>query len=363
MSKRVHNFNAGPAALPLSVLQSVQSELVDYQGQGLSVMEMSHRSPTFDGIINDARATLTRLYAIPDTHEVLFLQGGASLQFAMVPMNVGHGGAFLNTGTWTSRALAEAGRMGPAYEIWSSKDAGFTHVPQPNTDLAVPADARYLHYCSNNTIFGTQYHHQPVATTADGRALPLVCDMSSDFLSRPVNIGAYDIIFAGAQKNAGPSGVCVVIVKKTISRTFEGEATTPLILRYQTQAEKGSMYNTPNTFGIYVLSKVAAWVEAQGGLAAVQATNTQKAGLLYDAIDAHPLASGHATPDSRSQMNVTFRLQDAAQEKALLAIASDAGIIGLKGHRSVGGLRASLYNAVSLESVTMLTGLLNAFRG
>ena len=363
MSKRVHNFNAGPAALPLSVLKSVQSELVDYQGQGLSVMEMSHRSPTFDGIINDARATLTRLYAIPDTHEVLFLQGGASLQFAMVPMNVGSGGAFLNTGTWTSRALAEAGRIGAAYDLWSSKDAGFTHVPQPDVPLVAPDAARYLHYCSNNTIFGTQYHHQPVAKTAAGRALSLVCDMSSDFLSRPVNVGAYDIIFAGAQKNAGPSGVCVVIIKKTISRDFQGDPSTPIILRYQTQAEKGSMYNTPNTFGIYVLGKVARWVEDQGGLAAVQATNAKKAGLLYDAIDAHPLAQGHATPDSRSQMNVTFRLQDPAQEKALLSIASDAGIIGLKGHRSVGGLRASLYNAVSIESVTAVVGLLNAYRG
>lgn len=362
MSKRVHNFNAGPAALPLSVLKSVQSELVDYQGHGLSVMEMSHRSAAFDGIIDAARATLTRLYAIPDTHEVLFLQGGASLQFAMVPMNLGGGGAFLNTGTWTSRALAEAGRVGEAYEIWSSKDAGFTHVPQPDTTLVAPDAARYLHYCSNNTIFGTQYHHRPVAKTASGRPLPLVCDMSSDFLSRPVDVGAFDIIFAGAQKNAGPSGVCVVIIKKSISRDFQGANSTPIILRYQTQAEKGSMYNTPNTFGIYVLGEVARWVEAQGGLTAVQATNATKAKALYDAIDAHPLATGHATADSRSQMNVTFRLQDAEQEKALLSIASDAGVIGLKGHRSVGGLRASLYNAVSLASVTTVVGLLNAFR-
>ena len=365
MSKRVHNFNAGPAALPLSVLLSVQSELVDYQGHGLSVMEMSHRSLAFEGIIDAARATLTRLYGIPDTHEVLFLQGGASLQFAMVPMNLpdGGNGAFLNTGTWTNRALAEAGRVGDAHEIWSSKDAGFNHVPQPDVPLVAPDAARYLHYCSNNTIFGTQYHHRPVAKTADGRALPLVCDMSSDFLSRPINVSAYDLIFAGAQKNAGPSGVCVVIVKKTISRDFQGDPRTPIILRYQTHAEKGSMYNTPNTFGIYVLGEVATWVERKGGLAAIEAINAKKARMLYDAIDAHPLARGHATPESRSQMNVTFRLQDAAQEKALLSIASDAGVIGLKGHRSVGGLRASLYNAVSVESVATLVGLLNAFRG
>lgn len=357
MSKRTYNFNAGPAALPLSVLEEVQAELVDYAGLGMSVMEMSHRSPEYEAIIGDARDTLTRLYAIPDTHEVLFLQGGASLQFAMVPLNLGSGGAFVNTGTWTNRALAEAKRIGPATEIWTSKAGGFRAVPGPDVTLTAPAGTPYLHYASNNTIYGTQYQHVPKTD------LPLVCDMSSDFISRPVDVARYDLIFAGAQKNAGPSGVCVVIVKKALSRSFTGAPSTPIILRYQTQAEQDSMYNTPNTFGIYVLGKVVRWVEAQGGLAAIHAQNQAKAAALYAAIDAHPLAKGHAEPASRSLMNVTFTLQTPEQEKALLQRAKDAGIVGLKGHRSVGGLRASLYNAVPMEAVEAVIGLLADFKG
>lgn len=363
MSKRTYNFNAGPAALPLAVLKSVQSELVDYQGLGLSVMEMSHRSPEYGAIIDAARATITRLYDVPSTHEVLFLQGGASLQFAMVPLNLGSGGAFINTGTWTSRALAEAGRIGPASEIWSSKAGGFRAVPSADTPLTVPDGTPYVHYASNNTIYGTQYQHLPAVRTAAGAPVPRVCDMSSDFLSRPVDVGAFDVIFAGAQKNAGPSGVCVVIIKKSLSRAFTGAPSTPIILRYQTQAEKGSMYNTPNTFGIYVLGKVARWVEDQGGLAAIHAQNQRKAAALYAAIDAHPLAKGHAEVPSRSLMNVTFNLQTPEQEAALLAQASAAGIIGLKGHRSVGGLRASIYNAVPREAIDAVIELLGAFKG
>jgi phosphoserine aminotransferase len=363
MSKRTHNFNAGPAALPLAVLESVQSELVDYQGLGLSVMEMSHRSAEYGAIIDDARATITRLYAVPATHEVLFLQGGASLQFAMVPYNLGSGGAFINTGTWTSRALAEAGRIGPASEIWSSKADGFRAVPGADQTLTVPDGTPYVHYASNNTIYGTQYQHLPTVQTAAGAPVPRVCDMSSDFLSRPIDISAFDVIFAGAQKNAGPSGVCVVIIKKSISRSFHGAPSTPIILRYQTQAEKGSMYNTPNTFGIYVLGKVAHWVEDQGGLTAIHQTNLSKANALYAAIDAHPLAKGHAETASRSLMNVTFNLQTPEQEKALLAQASAAGIIGLKGHRSVGGLRASIYNAVPRAAVDAVIELLQGFKG
>lgn len=357
MSKRTFNFNAGPAALPLAVLEAVQAELIDFRGLGMSIMEMSHRSADFEAVIDDARATLTRLYAIPDTHEVLFLQGGASLQFAMVPLNLGSGGAFVNTGTWTSRALAEAQRIGPASEIWSSEAGGFRAVPGPDVALTAPAGTPYLHYASNNTIYGTQYQHLPQTD------LPLVCDMSSDFLSRPIDIGRFDVIFAGAQKNAGPSGVTVVIIKKALSRCFTGAPNTPIILRYATQAKKGSMYNTPNTFGIYVLGKVAGWVEAQGGLAAMHALNETKAAQLYAAIDAHPLAKGHAEQASRSLMNVTFNLQTPEQEQALLAQAKAAGIVGLKGHRSVGGLRASIYNAVPLAAVEAVVELLNAFEG
>ena len=356
MTERVHNFNAGPAALPFSVLNTVHEQLLNYENYGLSLMEMSHRSKEFQAVIDGAQAALTELYDIPDTHEVMFLQGGASLQFAMIPMNFGAHGNYLNTGTWSTRAIAEARTISSAEEIWSDAENGFRRVPQ-DSELALQTDARYLHYTSNNTIYGTQYHHIPQTT------LPLITDMSSDFLSRPMDVSAFDLIYAGAQKNIGPSGVTVLIIKKSISRAFDGDPRVPKILRYQTQAEKGSMYNTPNTFGIWVIKLVAEHVLELGGLAAMDAENQRKADLLYSVIDEHPLCTGHASADSRSLMNVTFRMENPEQEQAFLERCSQANMIGLKGHRSVGGLRASIYNAVPSESVAHLCETISHFRG
>lgn len=358
MSERKHNFNAGPGALPLPVLEHIQQHLVDYQGLGLSLLEMSHRTADFQKVIDRATAAITELYGVPDTHEVLFLQGGASHQFAMVPLNLGSGGAYINTGTWSRKALAEARIIGEAHEVWSSEGEGYKSVPQPDAQLSIPAGVPYLHYTSNNTIAGTQYHHVPEAT------VPLVCDMSSDFLSRPLDVTPFDVIYAGAQKNAGPSGVTIVIIRKSVSREFRGRKDTAKILRYVTHAAEGSLYNTPNTFGIWAVALVAEWVKAEGGLAAMAEKNAAKAKLLYDLFDERSdLYRGHARPDSRSHMNVTFRMATEAQETALLTAAKAKGIIGLKGHRSVGGLRASIYNAVPMASVEVLAELMRRFEG
>ena len=356
MTERVHNFNAGPAALPFSVLSTVHQQLLNYDDHGLSLMEMSHRSSEFQAVIDGAQAALTELYNIPDTHEVMFLQGGASLQFAMIPMNLGAGGDYLNTGTWSTRAVAEAKTIGSAQEIWSDAHNGFKSIPQDH-EWTLSDTARYLHYTSNNTIYGTQYHHVPHA------GVPLVTDMSSDFLSRPLNISDFALIYAGAQKNIGPSGVTVLIIKKSISRSFIGEERVPKILRYPTQAEKGSMYNTPNTFGIWVIKLVAEHVLSMGGLTAVDAQNQAKAKQLYSVIDEHPLCDGHAAKNSRSLMNVTFRMQTPEQEARFLERCGELNMIGLKGHRSVGGLRASIYNAVPTASVDRLCDALSSFSG
>ncbi|MFN3196833.1 MAG: 3-phosphoserine/phosphohydroxythreonine transaminase [Bradymonadia bacterium] len=354
MSRR-RIFNAGPTALPLPVLQRAQADLLDYQGQGLSVMEMSHRSPGFQAIFDESVAALTEVLSIPDTHEVLFLQGGASLQFAMLAYNLGDGGAYLNTGAWSTKALKEANILGKGSEIWSSADTGFNAVPQPDEALNLPSDTTYLHYTSNNTIYGTQYSAPPKVD------VPLVCDMSSDIMSRPVDIGAHDFIYAGAQKNAGPSGVTIIIARKEILHGAPKREGVPTMLRYDTHAKKGSMFNTPNTFGIYLIGLVARWVLDQGGVEAMARLNTQKSSLLYDIFDDRAdIFAGHAQRHSRSQMNVTFTMRDDSATPALLAAAADRGIIGLKGHRSVGGLRASIYNAVPLEDVEVLAELLRS---
>jgi len=353
MSSRKHNFNPGPAALPLSVLEQAARDLVDYRGLGLGIPEMSHRSAEFAEIIDRARASLTRLYAVPDSHEVLFLQGGASLQFAMIPMNFGVGGAYINTGVWSAKALKEARVLGLAYDVWSDEAGGYRRVPGPEVSFGLPDGCRYLHYTSNNTIFGTQYRHVPKTT------VPRICDMSSDFLSQPIDVSAFDLIYAGAQKNAGPAGVTIVIGRRDRLRGFDGLPGTPKILRYATHAEKGSLFHTPNTFGIYLAGLVVDWVEAQGGLKGIARLNARKAERLYNVVDGRPdTFSGHAEPASRSHMNVTFTLVDPTREADLLAAATERGIMGIKGHRSVGGLRASIYNAVSMESVDVLATLL-----
>lgn len=355
MAKRIHNFSAGPGALPLSVLEEAQRQLIDFHGLGASVMEISHRSKPFESVLFAARDALAELYGLPDTHEVLFLQGGAHLQFAMVPLNLG-AGAYVNTGVWAKRAYEEAARVGDAWEVHSERAGGFRNVPGPETRFDVPAGAKYLHYTSNNTIYGTQFQHIPQSD------LPLVCDMSSDFISKPMDLGRFALVYAGAQKNAGPSGVTIIIARKDVLRTYTGDSKVPLIMRYHIHAENDSMYNTPNTWGVYILGLVAQWVKARGGLKAIEAANEEKAAMIYDVLDAFPeVFDPHAAKEARSRMNITFRLRDAEREKGLLARAEAADIIGLKGHRSVGGLRASTYNAVPKESVAALANLLRDF--
>lgn len=352
--KRAHNFNAGPSALPLPVLEEAQRRLVDH-GEGLSVLEMSHRSKAFQAILDEAKERLGRLLDVPDDYEILFLQGGASLQFAMVPMNLGQGGAYVTTGAWGQKALEEARVVGKAHEIWTSQADGFRRVPGAEEKLDVPADAPFLHVTTNNTIYGTQWHHVPAARC-------LVADMSSDILARPLDVSKFGLIYAGAQKNAGPSGVTVVIGRRDVLRTFAGEATVPKILRYETHAKAGSLYNTANTFGIWLCAQVYRWVEEEGGLREMERRAQLKAQRLYEVIDARPdVFSGHAEESSRSWMNVTFRLPSEEAERRFLAEAAQAGCVGLGGHRSVGGVRASIYNAVPMESVEVLAGLMERF--
>jgi phosphoserine aminotransferase len=356
MAGRKHNFNPGPAALPLTVLEKAQRNLVDHEGLGLSLLEMSHRAKDFEAILEKATATISELYGLPADHDVLFLQGGASLQFAMVPLNLGPGGAYVNTGEWSTRAVKEAQIVGRGTEVWSSEKEAFRSVPQPGEKIAIPADAPYVHITTNNTIYGTQWHHTP------DYGKPLVADMSSDFLSRPVDFAKVDLAYAGAQKNAGPAGVTLVIGKKSLLHEFRGAPTVPTVLRYATHGKAKSLYHTPPTFAIYVVGLVAEWVKGQGGLAAMHERNLEKARAVYAAIDERPeLYRGHAEVHSRSLMNVTFRLASEAQETAFLAQAKERGLIGLKGHRSVGGLRASLYNAVPMASVEALVDLMRSF--
>ena len=369
---RLHNFNAGPAALPLPVLEEAQRDLVDYRGTGLSVLEMSHRGGAYDEIHRQAVDGVARLLGVGEGTRVLLLQGGASLEFAMVPLNLLAAGGradYVVTGEWSKKALAEAKRVaaergGEARVAASTEGEGFRRVPRPNEiALGGAADqkaADYLHVTSNNTIFGTQWRELP--ETGD---VPLVVDASSDALSRRLPAEGIALLYAGAQKNLGPAGVTVVAVRDDL--LDRAPETLPAILRYRTHAEKDSLYNTPPTFGVYLLGLVVRWIEAEGGVAAIEATNETKAQLLYAALDESDFFRGHAEPESRSRMNVTFRATagrdepDEALEKRLAAEAAEAGMIGLKGHRSVGGLRASLYNAVSLESVAVLVDFLRDF--
>lgn len=353
---RKYNFNAGPSVLPLPVLEEAQRRLVDH-GEGISVLEMSHRSPAFQAILDGARSALERLLRLPDDYEILFLQGGASLQFAMVPLNLGPGGAYVTTGAWSEKALAEARTVGEAREIWSSAAGGHRRVPTPDETLEIPAEAPYLHITTNNTIYGTEWRHLPAA------AAPLVADMSSDFISRPLDVSRFGIVYAGAQKNAGPAGVTVVVGRRSLLRGFAGAASVPKILRYETHAKAGSLYNTANTFGIWLCKLVFEWIEGEGGLEEMARRAEEKAAMLYEVIDRRPdVFEGHAEEAARSRMNVTFRLGSEAAEARFLAEAEAAGCVGLKGHRSVGGFRASVYNALPREAVERLAELMDRFR-
>ena len=357
-TKRAFNFNAGPSALPLEVLQKAQAELVDFKATGMSVMELSHRSATFEEVHNEAIARLRKLFNIPENYEVLFLQGGASLQFTMIPMNFlkeGQKASYIQTGAWSEKAFKEAKFFGTPVEAASSKENNYKNIPAVS-EIEIDEDAAYVHLTSNNTIFGTQWKTFPV--TGD---IPLIADMSSDILSKKVNVANFAMIYAGAQKNLGPSGVTVVIVRKDFLET--ANTNIPTMLKYETHAKNNSLYNTPPTFGIYMLGEVLKWVEEQGGLEEIEKRNEEKAKYIYDAIDnSNGFYYGHATEDSRSLMNITFRVADEELEKKFLAQAKEAGFVGLNGHRSVGGCRASAYNAVPVEACKALADFMVKFQ-
>jgi phosphoserine aminotransferase len=354
---RIHNFNPGPAALPLPVLEEIQESFLNYKGSGMSIVEMSHRSKEFEAILADAIQRTRRLLKLDDRFHVLFLQGGATLQFAMIPMNFladGRSADYVNTGTWSTNAIKEARVLNkPVQVVASSEDRQFTYIPVP---IAFHPDAVYVHITSNNTIRGTQWPGFP-----DTGGIPLIADMSSDFLSRPFDARPFGLIYAGAQKNVGPAGVTLVIVRDDLLKRVPENL--PVMLKYTTYSAKNSLYNTPPAFAIYAVQLVLKWIEETvGGLGPMAAVNRAKAERLYGCIDASAgFYRGTAEPASRSQMNVTFRLAGEDLEKRFLDEAAKNRLGGLKGHRSVGGCRASLYNAVSLAAVEALVEFMNSF--
>jgi len=355
--KRAYNFNPGPGALPLEVLQQAQAELLDFKGTGMSVMEISHRSKEFEAVIQTAEADLRELLGIPSNYKIMFLQGGATLHFAMVAMNLRPAGAsadYIVNGAWSKIALKEAKKLGTARAAANTEAEGFNSVP---TNLDLDPKAAYLHMTSNETIHGVEYFSEPTPPAG----VPLVCDTSSDFISRPVDISKYAFIYAGAQKNAGPSGVTVVIARDDmLERTPDN---LPVMLDYKTLAASGSLHNTPPSFAIYMVGLVFQWAKRQGGLAAIEKTNRIKAGLVYDTIDqSGGYYRGHAKPEARSLMNIPFRLPSEELEDAFAKEAKKNNLIGLKGHRSVGGMRASVYNAVTIEGATALVDFMKEFQ-
>jgi phosphoserine aminotransferase len=356
MHDRIHNFNPGPAVLPLPVLEEIQASFLNFNGSGMSVTEVSHRSKWFDDVIADAIGRTRRLLGLDDRFHVLFLQGGASLQFAMAPMNFAAADQvvdYVNTGTWSTKAINEARIQGRTVNVAaSSEDRNFSYIPR---EFNFTPGAAYVHITSNNTIKGTQW-----AAFPDTAGVPLAADMSSDIMSRPFDTAPFGLIYAGAQKNIGPSGVCLVIVRDDLlERIPDG---LPTMLNYATYAQKNSMYNTPPCFGIYVVQLVLKWLEETiGGLAAMDALNRQKAGLLYGLLDDSEFYRATADADSRSLMNVTFRLPSEELEQRFVAEALENGLGGLKGHRSVGGCRASIYNACPLTAVEALVDFMQTF--
>ena len=355
--KRIFNFNAGPAALPLPVLEEIQGSFLNFKGSGMSITEISHRSKWFDDVINDAVERTKRLLNLDDRFHVLFLQGGASLQFAMIPMNfLGEGKTadYVNTGTWSTKAIKEAEILKKSYQVVaSSEDKNFSYIPG---DIFFNPNAAYVHITSNNTIKGTQWQAFPETGGA-----PLVADMSSDIFSRTLDMDKFGMIYAGAQKNIGPSGTCMVILRDDLLKTAEKDL--PSMLKYDTYVSKNSMYNTPPCFGIYTIQLVLKWLEEEmGGLEKMQAHNEKKAALLYDFIDNSDFYRATAEKGSRSLMNVTFRLPTEDLEKQFVAAATEKGLGGLKGHRSVGGCRASIYNATTMGAVEALVEFMTSFK-
>ena len=352
---RAHNFQAGPAALPLAVVEKANSELLDYRGAGMSIMEMSHRGKHFDDVIQEAEANLRSLLSISDDYSVLFLQGGASLQFAMIPLNLlgkGQTADYVHTGSWAGKAIKEGKNLGNVNLAWDGESESYMRMPA-GSELKLTDGGAYVHITSNETIGGVQYKSFPETEA------PLVADMSSDIMSRPLDVSRFGLIYAGAQKNLGPSGVAVVILRKDLAERAPKEL--PTMLQYRTQVSKGSLYNTPNTWAIYLIKLGTEWVKEAGGVAALQAINGKKAALLYDALDGSDFWKPCAQKESRSDMNVTWRTADEALEPVFIKEATEAGLIGLKGHRSVGGLRASIYNAVPMESGEALVSFMKEF--
>lgn len=358
---RVDNFNAGPAGLPLAALERTQRELLDFEGTGMSIMEHSHRGKTYEKVHDEAITLIKELCGVPDDYAILFLQGGASQQFATVPMNFlkpGESADYILTGGWSEKAFEEAKRVHggtPRVACTTGVDKKYTRVPK-QSELQIDDKAAYVHITTNNTLFGTQWHYVP-----DVKGRPLVADMSSDFGWKPFDVSKYSFIYAGAQKNIGPSGVVVVIAKKSMIEA--GRADIPTIFRYKTHADNNSLYNTAPTFGIYLVRNVLAYTKEIGGLPEIEKRNRKKADLLYSAIDASPdYFRAPVEKESRSTMNVVFRLPTEELEKSFIAEATKKGMIGLAGHRSTGGVRASLYNAVSIESVERLVSFMREFQ-
>ncbi|KKO53629.1 3-phosphoserine/phosphohydroxythreonine transaminase [Paenibacillus sp. DMB20] len=358
MSKRAYNFNAGPAALPLEVLERAQAEFVDFRESGMSIMEMSHRGAIYESVHNEAQERMLSLLGNPSGYKVLFLQGGASTQFAMIPMNFlgeGQQANYVMTGSWAGKALKEAQLIGKTHVAATSEASKYMDLPRLD-DIKLSDHPAYLHMTSNETIEGTQFKAFP-----DIGSVPLICDMSSDILSRPFDLNQFAMVYAGAQKNLGPSGVTVVLAREEL--ISESPKHLPTMLRYSTHSGNNSLYNTPPSFGIYMINEVLKWIEERGGLQGIEESNRKKAELIYDAIDgSEGFYSGCVNPDSRSHMNVTFRLASEELEKAFIKASEQEGFVGLKGHRSVGGLRASIYNAVPYESCKALVDFMAHFK-
>ena len=355
-ANRIYNFNAGPAALPLSVLEEIKDSFINFNGSGMSIIEVSHRSKWFDKVINDAVERTKRLLKLDENYHVLFIQGGASMQFCMIPMNFLHDGKsadYVDTGTWSTKAIKEARIQSKQITIAaSSEDKGFSYIPQ---NVKFSNNAVYAHITSNNTIKGTQWRTFP-----DANGVPLMADMSSDIMSRPLDMEQFGLIYAGAQKNIGPAGVCMVIIRDDMLNMVPDGL--PSMLKYTTYASKNSMYNTPPCFAIYTVQLVMKWLEETiGGLEKMEEINLKKAKILYNCLDSSGFYKGTVEPDSRSIMNVTFRLPNEELEKRFIQEALENGLGGLKGHRSVGGCRASIYNPTSLEAVEALTDFMKNF--
>ena len=354
---RVYNFNPGPATLPLEVLKEAQAEFLNFDHTGMSILEISHRAPAYAAVHEQAKKDIKELMGLGDDYEVLFCQGGASQQFAMIPLNYAtkeHPGSYVLSGSFAEKAYKEAEHLGVGEIIASSKETGYHHVPQQD-ELKIDPNAAYVHVCYNNTIYGTEFHYVP-----ETNGVPLFADMSSDMLSRPVDFHKFDFIYAGVQKNLGPAGVVLVVAKKSLLEN--SPEALPTMFRYSTFYKKDSLYNTPPAFCIYMVGKVAAWIKAQGGLEEMERRNIKKAKVVYDAIDnSNGFYRGHADKVSRSFMNVTFRLPSEELEKKFVAEALEHQLSGVKGHRSVGGMRASIYNAMPKAGVEALVQFMDKF--